>query len=127
MQKQGKGTTIGKKEVGHVSYRLPHALLLFTGQHRPAGGHGPAARRAGLRELCTTDHCDLQDENGAPLGGWDWTPILDQYWRARDKGGSEVKVLLGLELGGGLYGPRAGLRLLVAAAPLVLSSAPSTI
>ena len=65
-----------------------------------------AARRAGLRELCTTDHCDLQDENGAPLGGWDWTPILDQYWRARDKGGSEVKVLLGLELG--VYGPRPG-------------------
>ena len=50
-----------------------------------------AARRAGLRELCTTDHCDLQDENGAPLGGWDWTPILDQYWRARDKGGSEAQ------------------------------------
>ncbi|MCU6703288.1 histidinol-phosphatase HisJ family protein [Muriventricola aceti] len=76
-----------------------------------------AARRAGLRELCTTDHCDLQDENGAPLGGWDWTPILDQYWRARDKGGSEVKVLLGLELGGAYTDPGRA-EALVAAAPL---------
>lgn len=64
-----------------------------------------------------TDHCDLQDENGAPLGGWDWTPILDQYWRARDKGGSEVKVLLGLELGGAYTDPGRA-EALVAAAPL---------
>ena len=76
-----------------------------------------AARRAGLRELCTTDHCDLQDENGAPLGGWDWTPILDQDWRARDTGGSEVKVLLGLELGGAYTDPGRA-EALVAAAPL---------
>lgn len=76
---------------------------------------GTQGRASG--SLCTTDHCDLQDENGAPLGGWDWTPILDQYWRARDKGGSEVKVLLGLELGGAYTDPGRA-EALVAAAPL---------
>ena len=38
-----------------------------------------AARRAGLKELCTTDHCDLQQEGGEPLASWDWTSILNQY------------------------------------------------
>lgn len=60
-----------------------------------------AAHRAGLRELCTTDHCDLQQEDGSPLERWDCSPILAQfeeaelfhYW-------PDFRLLLGLELGG---------------------------
>ena len=61
-----------------------------------------AARRAGLRELCTTDHCDLQQANGGPLTGWDWTPILKQYRAAcQSLPRTGFRLLLGLELGGG--------------------------
>ena len=59
-----------------------------------------AARRAGLKELCTTDHCDLQQEDGSPLASWDWTPILEQYRAVRQtlpRTGPRLR--LGLELG----------------------------
>ena len=29
-----------------------------------------AARQTGLAELCTTDHCDLQQEDGSVLSDW---------------------------------------------------------
>ena len=41
-----------------------------------------AAQQAGARELCTTDHCDLQQADGTPLGEWDWGPILEQFEEA---------------------------------------------
>lgn len=41
-----------------------------------------AAQNAGLRELCTTDHCDLQQEDGSLLGDWDWDPVLAQFEEA---------------------------------------------
>jgi len=59
-----------------------------------------AARKAGLMELCTTDHCDLQLQDGSPLTDWDWTPILEQYDRVKTTGGKNFRLLLGLELGG---------------------------
>lgn len=59
-----------------------------------------AARRAGLRELCTTDHCDLQQEDGSTLGAWDWTPILTQYQETlRLCPWPDFRLLLGIELG----------------------------
>ena len=66
-----------------------------------------AAQRAGLRELCTTDHCDLQHEDGSLLRQWDWNPILDQFQRvsALPKLG-DARLLLGLELGGGHVNPQ---------------------
>lgn len=66
-----------------------------------------AARRAGLKELCTTDHCDLQQEDGSPLASWDWSAILEQYHAVQPscppKG---FRLLLGLELGGGYTDPQ---------------------
>ena len=59
-----------------------------------------AARRAGLRELCTTDHCDLQREDGSPLTQWDWEPILSQYHQVAAQQRPNFRLLLGLELGG---------------------------
>ena len=55
-----------------------------------------AARRAGLQELCITDHCDLLDGDGAPTPTIPWPEALEQY---RQRGASPVTVRLGLELG----------------------------
>lgn len=72
-----------------------------------------AAQAAGLRELCTTDHCDLQQEDGSPLGAWDWKPILDQFEQAKaSKVGDDFRLLLGIELGGGHADPQRAQELL---------------
>ena len=77
-----------------------------------------AARRAALKELCTTDHCDLQQEDGSPLASWDWTPILEQYRAVRQtlpRTGPRLR--LGLELGGGHTDPQRAQEIL-SGAPL---------
>ena len=63
-----------------------------------------AARRAGLQELCITDHCDLLDGDGAPTLTFPWPEALEQY---RQRGASPVAVRLGLELGSAPYDPQA--------------------
>ena len=75
-----------------------------------------AARAAGLRELVTTDHLDLQQEDATILKDWDWTPVVEQYEEAR-KGAGGLKLLLGIELGGAQTDPERSERLL-AGAPL---------
>lgn len=66
-----------------------------------------AAQRAGMHELCTTDHCDLQQEDGSVLGNWDWTPILSQYERVvTSLCRPEFRLLLGIELGGAHTDPQ---------------------
>lgn len=60
-----------------------------------------AAYSLGVAELCTTDHCDLQQEDGTSLQSWDWTPILEQYEQAKALcQWPDFRLLLGLELGG---------------------------
>ena len=72
-----------------------------------------AAQRVGLRELCTTDHCDLQQEDGSTLGTWDWTPILTQYEEAELLSRrSDFRLLLGIELGGAHTDPQRAADLL---------------
>ena len=66
-----------------------------------------AARRAGLKELCTTDHCDLMREDGSPLEHWDWTPILNQFdavQHSMHRPG--FRISLGLELGAAATAPQ---------------------
>lgn len=58
------------------------------------------AEAAGVSILCTTDHCDLQGENGSHLEVWDWSPVLAQYRQACGEAPKGVELLLGLELGG---------------------------
>lgn len=72
-----------------------------------------AAQTMGLRELCTTDHCDLQQEDGTPLGAWDWKPILDQFEKARfSHSQGSFSLMLGIELGGAHTDPRRAQALL---------------
>ena len=63
-----------------------------------------AARKAGIEELCTTDHLDLQLEDATILKDWDWTPILKQYEETRRQF-PDYRLLLGIELGGGHIDP----------------------
>lgn len=67
-----------------------------------------AAQNAGLRELCTTDHCDLQQEDGSLLGDWDWDPVLAQFEEAElsHPYRPDFRLLLGLELGGAQTDPQ---------------------
>ena len=65
-----------------------------------------AARRAGLQELCTTDHYDLLREDGSVWDGWDWTPVLEQFEAALPQVPKDFRLLLGLELGGAPVDPQ---------------------
>ena len=64
-----------------------------------------SARKAGLQELCTTDHYDLLLEDGTPAEDWDWTPVLEQFEPESRKISPDFRLLLGLELGGGNVDP----------------------
>ena len=76
-----------------------------------------AARAAGLKELCTTDHCDLQQEDGSPLPAWNWAAVLEQFEAAKTGAPDGLRLLLGLELGGGHTDP-ARAQSILAGAPL---------
>ena len=59
-----------------------------------------AARQAGLRELCVTDHCDFLTEQGAPSAHFDWDSAIAQYDEVRQTlAGTDFTLRLGLELG----------------------------
>jgi len=75
------------------------------------------AAALGLRELCTTDHCDLIQEQGGRLSTLDWTPILQQYQGARAQWEGILTLRLGLELGCAHVDPDQA-RQILAGAPL---------
>jgi histidinol-phosphatase (PHP family) len=53
-----------------------------------------AARKAGLNELCVTDHCDMSEEKPFPAVG-----RYSEYARLNAENKSGCKLLLGIELG----------------------------
>lgn len=64
------------------------------------------AKRAGLRELCLTDHCDLLDMGGKPDASFRWQPIEEEFARAEDTSRKlGVTLRWGLELGEGWEEP----------------------
>lgn len=66
-----------------------------------------AAQRAGLNELCVTDHCDLLDGWGTPVARFDWPAALQQYHDAQKLAGDKLCLRLGLELGSAPANPEA--------------------
>jgi len=70
------------------------------------------AVRLGLKELCTTDHCDLIQEKGDRLYELDWTPIVEQYERAAFAHKGELELRLGIELGCAQTDPRCARKIL---------------
>ena len=64
-----------------------------------------AAVKAGLRELCVTDHCDLLYLGGERVTTFDWPAAKDQYRAAKETLGNALTLRLGLELGSTPYDP----------------------
>lgn len=64
-----------------------------------------AAIAAGIRELCITDHYDLQGEHGGRNPAFDWTPALKQYHAALPRYQDRLVLRLGIELGGAPVDP----------------------
>lgn len=73
------------------------------------------AASLGLRELCTTDHWDLLDEDGGQGQTLDWTPVLEQYRRVSARLPQGLKLRLGIEAGGIPEDPDLAERVLAAA------------
>lgn len=65
----------------------------------PLSAMAHAAWKAGLSELCTTDHLDLLGWHGEPAGDWDWTPVLEQYTAALAQCPKGLDLRLGIEVG----------------------------
>lgn len=75
------------------------------------------AEQLGIRELCTTDHCDLLQESGERLTELNWEPILLQHAQAQLAWRDKVDIRLGLELGCAQVDPDCARRIL-SGAPL---------
>ncbi len=67
-----------------------------------------AAIRAGVKEICVTDHWNLLDQQGNRLPTvYDWGPSLEQWRRDRDRWPGQLEIRLGVEVGNGVLDPAA--------------------
>ena len=67
-----------------------------------------SALKAGLNELCVTDHWNLLDQQGTPLPHTrDWSDSIAQCHDARHLFGSQLEIRLGIEVGNGEIDPDA--------------------
>ena len=58
------------------------------------------ALRAGLSNICITDHCDLISLDGTErITSYDWTPVLLQWEEMKRAYGTQLDLPLGVELG----------------------------
>ena len=65
-----------------------------------------SAVKAGLNELCVTDHWNLLDQQGNPLPHTrDWTESITHCLEARQLFGTQLEIRLGIEVGNGEINP----------------------
>lgn len=64
-----------------------------------------AAVRAGLSELCVTDHYDRLTLDGRWEEPYDWAPALEQYRQAAGQFAGRLTLRLGIEYGGAPFDP----------------------
>ena len=79
--------------------------LLSPDSHAFLADMAAAAVKAGLREFCVTDHCDLLDMKGNPTFSFDWPAATKQYRAVKAALGDRLTLRLGLELGSAPYEP----------------------
>ena len=70
-----------------------------------------AAKKAGITELCLTDHCDLVDEKGKPNDDFDWDAENRELLAARQCY-PELTIRMGVELGQAILRPEAAEKIL---------------
>ena len=81
-----------------------HSELSFDGQ-APLLTMAESAMKAGIRELCVTDHCDTIDEHANRVYDYDWAPGLAQFERVKAQLEGKLTLKLGLEYGMGHVDP----------------------
>lgn len=84
----------------------------------PLADQVAAARKAGLNELCITDHYDLLTPMGERKSAYDWAPALKQFRSVRQAlEGEDFTLRLGLELGSAAVDPKLAAQVLEAGQP----------
>lgn len=82
----------------YIDYHT-HSRLSPDGEE-PLIHMAEAALKAGLSELCVTDHYDLTDLDGKPRPDrCDWTPALEQWREAAERYRGRLTIRLGIEFG----------------------------
>lgn len=90
--------------------------LISPDSEAPLSAMVQAARRAGLQELCITDHCDLLDGDGNLTHHFPWQEAKEQY-RTFAGADAPVPLRLGLELGSIPHDPQAARDILAQGGP----------
>lgn len=65
------------------------------------------AENAGIREICTTDHWNLVNQQGVPQPIFDWKESLKQHKALKTRFLGRLELRLGLEVGNGLLDEEA--------------------
>ena len=81
-----------------------HSILSMDGRV-PLAVMAEHMVRAGIQEMCITDHCDVLDENGRRITGYDWPAAVAQYDETVPQFEGRLKLKLGLEYGMGHLDP----------------------
>ena len=71
-----------------------------------------AAERAGLSELCVTDHYDRILEHGGFAPDYDWAPALEQFRSTAPAFGGGLRLRFGIEYGSAPFDPDYARRML---------------
>lgn len=88
-----------------------HSILSMDGRV-PLSVMAEHMLRAGIQEMCVTDHCDALDENGRPIAGYNWPAALAQYDETVPRLEGRLTIRLGLEYGMGHLDPALSERIL---------------
>lgn len=75
-----------------------HSVLSPDG-NVPLARMADAAVAAGLGELCITDHCDLMDQDGGRVYGYNWPAAVSQFRETVPMFQGRLNLRLGLEFG----------------------------
>ena len=83
-----------------------HSYLSPDG-YVPLAEMAQAAVKAGLSELCITDHCDLLTGYGQPVDSYPWASAVKQFQETAPQFEGRLKLKLGMEFGSGHLNPAA--------------------
>mgnify|MGYP002512938240 CR=1 FL=1 len=81
-----------------------HSTVSFDG-HDSGLAMAMAAKAAGLKEICFTDHVEpitWGDNELRPLP-YDWAPLKEEFARAKEAVGDRITLRLGIELGDAVH------------------------
>ena len=90
----------------HTHTRLP------PDGHVPLAEMARAAEKAGLSELCVTDHYDRILEHGGFAPDYDWSPALEQFRTTEPAFEGKLQLRFGIEYGSAPFDPDYARRML---------------